>query len=240
MESPLRIQSRASVETAKPEPARTPERLALRPLTGWEEEYLERHHDDANTARMCNEVLARCLVPPGEDYGDRRLAIRELLVAERDRELVALRRMSLGNEVKARIDCPECGQTNDAEFSLDTLPLDFDAPERRLSFKLAEVGEVVVRLPTAGDQEDLLDAGLEGEAERRTHLIARCLERYGDRSGPFDAAFCRSLPVRERTAIEKEIELSLPALELEMAVRCSYCGASIAAPFDVPNFFFSN
>ena len=40
----------------------------LRPLTGYEEEFLEQHQHDANTARLCNEVLARCLVPPGADH----------------------------------------------------------------------------------------------------------------------------------------------------------------------------
>lgn len=240
MESPLRTHSRAPVEPPAGQPRRPSGRLKLRALTGWEEEYIEQHQDEANTAGMCNEVLARCLVAPGEDPGQLREAIRELLVAERDRELVALRLLSLGPGVKAQIVCPKCGQTSEAEFSLDVLPLDFEPPPRQVAVEMEGVGEVVVRLPTAGDQEDLLDAGLQGEAERRTHLIARCLQRYGHLSGPFDVDFCRSLPVRERTAIEGAIERSLPDLDLEMDVECSYCGASIAAPFDVSSFFFSN
>jgi hypothetical protein len=218
----------------------TRERSDLRGLTGWDEEYVERHQADSNTAHLCNEILARCLVAPGEDPAAARATVRELLVAERDRELVALRRLSLGPDVSARIPCPACGETSEADFSLDVLPLDFEPPPRRLRVALEDVGEVLVRLPTAGDQEDLIDAGLEGEAERRSWLLARCLERYGDRREGLDLDFARGLPVKERAAIEAAIEAALPDLDLEMAVQCSHCGAPIVAPFDVPVFFFSS
>ncbi len=213
---------------------------AARPLTGWDEEYLERHQAEPNTARLCNEVLALCLVAPGEDPAGARQTVRDLLVAERDRELVALRRMSLGPDVSARVPCPACGEVSEADFSLDVLPLDFEPPPRQLSVELPDVGEVVLRLPTAGDQEDLIDTGLEGEAEKRSWLLARCLERYGDRREGFDLDFARGLPVRARKALESAIEDSLPDLDLEMAVECSHCKAPIVAPFDVPVFFFSS
>jgi hypothetical protein len=215
-------------------------RLPLRGLSGWEEEYIERHQAEANTARLCNEVLARCLVAPGEDPAGARETVRELLVAERDRELIALRRLSLGPDVSARVPCSTCGEISEADFSLDVLPLDFELPPRQLSVEVADAGEVLLRLPTAGDQEDLIDAGLEGEAEQRSWLLARCLERYGDRADGFDLDFTRGLPVSTRTALESAIEDCLPDLDLEMAVECSHCGAAIVAPFDVPVFFFSN
>jgi endogenous inhibitor of DNA gyrase (YacG/DUF329 family) len=226
----------AAAEPASPPPAR----LQLRELSGWEEEYVERHQAEPNTARLCNEILARCLVTPGADPVGARQTVRELLVAERDRELVALRRMSVGPDVSARVDCPACGEVSQADFSLDVLPLVFELPPRRLSVELPGARDVLLRLPTAGDQEDLTDAGLEGEAERRSWLLARCLERYGDGREGYDIDFARGLPVRARAALESAIEESLPELDLEMAVECSHCQAPIVAPFDVPVFFFSS
>ncbi|MDX6511431.1 MAG: hypothetical protein QOE36_935 [Gaiellaceae bacterium] len=221
-------------------PSPPPARLQLRQLTGWEEEYLERHQAEPNTARLCNEVLARCLVAPGDDSTEARQTVRDLLVAERDRELVALRRLSLGPDISARVPCPACGEVSEADFSLDVLPLDFELPPRSLSVELPDVGEVLLRLPTAGDQEDLFDAEPEGEAERRSWLLARCLKQYGDRREGFDVDFARGLPMRERTVLESAIEDCLPDLDLEMAVECSHCGEPIVAPFDVPVFFFSS
>ena len=238
IDSPLRSPAPDAEPAAADAP--TPPRLQLRELSGWEEEYLERHQAEPNTARLCNEVLARCLVASGEDPAEARQTVRDLLVAERDRELVALRRLSLGPDISARVPCPACGEVSEADFSLDVLPLDFQVPPRRLRVELPDVGEALLRLPTAGDQEDLLDAGLQGEAEQRTWLLARCLERYGDLREGFDLGFARGLPVRSRAALESAIEECLPELDLEMAVECSHCGAAIVAPFDVPVFFFSN
>lgn len=238
IDSPLRAPERDVADGAAQEPQ--PVRLDLRPLTGWEEEYVERHQGEPNTARLCNEILARCLVPPGADTTAARERVRGLLVAERDRELVALRRLSLGPGVSAHVTCPSCGETAEADFSLDELPLDFEPPPGRLSVALPDVGEAVLRLPTAGDQEDLLEAGVEGDAERRSWLLARCLERYGDRRDGLDLEFTRGLSVGVRAALEGAIEEALPDLELEMTVECPRCGTPIAAPFDVPVFFFSS
>lgn len=239
VDSPLRSSApdaEGSAVAAGPAPAR----LRLRGLSGWEEEHVERHQADPNTARLCNEILARCLVAPGEDPGPGRQTVRDLLVAERDRELVALRRLSLGPEISAQVPCPACGETSEADFSLDVLPLDFEVPPRQLSVELPDVGEVLLRLPTAGDQEDLLDAALESEAEQRSWLLGRCLQRYGDRREEFDLEFARGLPVRTRKALESAIEERLPDLDLQMAVECSHCGEPIVAPFDVHVFFFSS
>src|SRR6266545_7065824 len=146
IESPLRASTPTPGEAApSPEAAR----LELRPLTGWEEEYVERHQAKPNTARLCNEILARCLVPPGEALEQARATVRDLLVAERDRELVALRRISLGPDVSARVPCSACSEISEAEFSLDVLPLDFAPPPPQVVVDLPDVGEVRLRLPTA-------------------------------------------------------------------------------------------
>jgi hypothetical protein len=223
---------------AQPAPAAAAEGLPLRELTGWEEEYLERHQHEANTARTCNEVLARCCVPPGvEPEAEVRDRVRALLVAERDRELVRLRRLSLGPAVEARVDCPECRETNDATFSLDDLDLDPTLPGRRTGLSV-EGEQLTLTLPTAGDQEDLLDTDLDSQAERRTWLLGRCLRTPdGAQLGP---AAARALPVRRRAALEHAVDDQLPTLDLEMAVSCAHCGAEFAAPFDVGVFFFRN
>src|SRR6266536_63985 len=127
--------SSAAVPTAD-EPAR----LRLRELTGWEEEYVEQHADDANTARLCNEILARCLVAPGEPLDAARATIRSLLVSERDRELVELRRVSLGADVNAQVLCPACDEMSEVDFSLDVLPLGFESPPRQLEVDVDGVG----------------------------------------------------------------------------------------------------
>jgi len=81
--SPLRAAAPGAEPVAEAAAPRAQPRLPLRGLTGWEEEYVERHQAEPNTARLCNEILARCLVAPGEDAAAARAAVRELLVAVR-------------------------------------------------------------------------------------------------------------------------------------------------------------
>jgi len=219
------------------------EELPLRELTGWEEEYLEQHQHDANTAAVCNEVLAMCIVPSGEQTSpEARDRVGALLVAERDRELVRLRRLSLGPSVEAQVVCPSCGGVNEASFSLDDLDVDFAVPARRLRVPLGDdgttAGVVEVVLPTAADQAALLDAGVESPAERRTWLLGQCV--LDSDGAPIGATAARDLSLRQRAVIEQEIEAAAPALDLEMALECVTCGGRFTAPFDIASFFFRN
>ena len=221
--------------------APTPPRLPLRALTGWEEEYVERHSTDANTARLCNEVLARCLVAPGEEPGEARQTVRELLVAERDRELVALRRLSLGPEVSARVPCPACGEISEADFSLDVLPLDFEPPPRRLTRRAAGCrrGACCACRPPATRRTCSTPAW-----RARPSGAAGCWRAASSATGAAPKAStstsragCRCARGRRSSRRSRN---ALPELDLEMAVECSHCGAAIVAPFDVPVFFFSS
>ncbi len=224
---------RAPVMTGNPPP------LPLRAMTGWEEEFVENYLDTSNTSCLCNELLARCLVAPGADWTSAIEVVRGLLVAERDRALVALRRISLGPEISAIVCCPACQADNQTDFSLDNLPLDFPVPGSSLEVTLADGTRVGLRLPTAGDQEELLDADVQGTAERRTWLLGRLIERFGDhRREGLDADFARGLPVATRRELEAAIERTLPDFALRTALTCQTCGHGFNAPFDVPAFFF--
>jgi endogenous inhibitor of DNA gyrase (YacG/DUF329 family) len=214
--------------------------LRLRPLTGWEEEYLEQHQYDVNTARLCNEVLARCLVEPGTDHTAALARVRGLLVAERDRALIDLRRISLGPQVSAQVDCPGCGQPSNVRFSLDALAVDVPAVQHVVGADVPGAGPAQLRLPTAGDQEDLLDAAPDGEAAGLSWMLGRCLLLPGDGPDVREAGLdvVRGLPIQVRRQLQSTIEDALPQLDLEMTLECPHCGTPTATPFDVQSFFF--
>ncbi len=212
-------------------------RLAPRPMTGHEEEFVERRRNEPNTARLCNELLARCLVPVGADATQALARVRSLQVAQRDVALLELRRISLGDQVLTAVACPACGRTVEVDFRLSQLPLpDTTAPEL-LDVSLEEGRQARLRLPTVGDQEELLDAALETEAQKRTWLLSRLLLRYGDAQGPFSEEFTRALPTSVRSALERALEQALPDFDLSMGVTCQDCGHAFSAPFDVAAFF---
>jgi hypothetical protein len=209
----------------------------LRPISGFEEELIAARADQRNTAALCNEVLARCLVPPGADPARASAEIDALSVAERDQALVALRRRSFGDRVQCEVTCPACQAVNEVDFDLAALPVP-GAPERR-SVQVERDGlRAAARLPTAADQAALIGGGGTA-AERRTALLARVLERLGDEHGPFDADAVRGLPSAVRLAIEEALEAEMPDLDLAMEVSCAACGAGFSAPLELVDFFFS-
>jgi len=234
-EAPTRRAARAE------EPSAPGLGLEVRAMTGYEEEVVERRRGDANTAALCNELVARCLVAPGADHAAAYERVRALLVAERDVALIALRRASFGDLVELEIACPACQQTNEIDFPLGSLPVSLGSSPgsrpRAIEAVLSDGTRVAMLLPTAGDQEDLLDADLETASERRTFLLGRAIERFGDRSGPFDFEFARALSVSTRSALEEALDAAIPDLDLSMAVTCTACDRAFSAPFDVASFF---
>ena len=229
---------RREVVSAPPAPRRAP--IVVRALTGYEEELIEEHGRDANTAALCNEILARCMVAPGADASAARTRVRQLLVAERDRALVDLRVRSLGPTVSSVATCPSCGRSNEVSFSLQDLPMDFAVPAVPVAVQLDDGGSAELRLPTAGDQEDLLGEGIEGASERRSWLLGRILVRYAGAEGPFDMDFARALPLVARRQLEAAVEAALPDLDFRMSTTCAHCGTGFAAPFDIPAFFLGS
>jgi hypothetical protein len=151
--------------------------------------------------------------------------------------LIRLRRRSLGDQVEMEVDCPACGTSNDARFALDALPLpDHQVPER-LHVTLVDGAEAELRLPTAGDQEMLLDAGIDTDSRRRTWLLARCITLLGNQEGPLDEDAARALAVADRRALEQALESVLPTLDLGLKLTCCQCEHAFSTPFHVSAFF---
>jgi hypothetical protein len=234
MENPFRG---VSAPGAVPNPSARSTKVELRGMTGFEEEVAERRRNDANTAALCNEIVARCMTSPGEDFRAAMQQVRSMLIARRDEALITIRRLSLGDVVSTIVICPHCKKQNDVEFPLSSLPVEIAEPPDRVDVKLDDGTHVSMRLPTAGDQEELLNEKLESESERRTWLLARVILSFGDEGGPFEMDFARSLPIGARRKLEAALEKVVPDLDLTMAINCAECGQPFKSAFDVAAFF---
>ena len=233
---PMRANSRPNSRQGGPEGGAA--RLSLRPLTGYEEELIAEQRSATNTARLCNEILARCTASPGEEPSDeQRFRVASLLTAERDLELLRLRRMSLGDHVETEVSCPACGQASEVSYSLDDLPTDLPPTPRQITVEVEEDCTATMRLPTAGDQADLIDDSAATEAELRSLLLGRVLIRYGDVESGFDLHFARSLSIPVRALLDRALDKVVPSLDLTMGITCSACRHEFTSPFDVTSFF---
>lgn len=226
-----------------PAPAST---SALRAMTGYEEEALERLGAEANVARVSNEILARCYVAPGESWAESLVRVHQMTVLERDAALVELRILSLGDTVEHEVACPHCDAKNVASFRLSELPIAQLArasngavsPPAELEVALPSGGTASVCLPSAKDQEELFEARLGSAAARKSFLIARVVTRLRAEAGPLSYEAAHALPSTDRDAIERALNVALVELDLSMAADCVSCAQRFEHPFDVARFFF--
>jgi hypothetical protein len=202
---------------------RTVHTAVLRPLLGREEEWLAQSSHTPSAANV-TRLLRSCLVSlDGEPVST--ALVRRLLVGDRDYLMLQLRRLSLGDQVNAVLACPACGERMDVSFRAGETPVERQ-PQTAAAYELAAGGRVIrFRLPTGGDQEDLLGIEVEQAAET---LLDRCVLDCGG----------RPLSAEERAAIVEEMERRAPRVELELDLVCPECSHSFVAPFDLTTFFF--
>jgi hypothetical protein len=201
----------------------------LRPLSGHEEEWLARH-PRVPSAVAVTYLLSACLLRL-DDQPVHRAQVGRLLVGDRDYLMLHLRRLTLGDTIRAVLTCQACTAKMDVDFQAADVPIEY-RPQTAASYTLdlatgAGPGRTVrFRLPTGADQEAVL--GLAGEQAVEA-LLARCLLDEGG------AALLHS----EQNVVIEAMEKLAPQLELELELVCPECGHTFMTLFDTTLFFLS-
>lgn len=182
----------------------------LRPWSGVDEDYVRTTRGD-NASAVCNGLLTRC-------FGDA-AEIGALAVHDRDLALVALRWATLGPRLPVEITCASCGAEHDVTIDLDRLQRPPEAPSQIV------VGELVVRLPTAADQQRVVEAGDADSEARRLRVLACIVDVPGD-----------ALSGARRDEIESALESAIPDIDLELVLDCPACGGAIEATIELAQF----
>ncbi|MGK5114711.1 MULTISPECIES: hypothetical protein [unclassified Geodermatophilus] len=217
--------------------------VALRPLTGHEEELLA-GGDGGNPPALVTAVLGRCLTRLGEMAPVPTDVVRRLLVGDRDYLLLQLRQLTFGDEVRATLVCPweACGEQVAIEFAVSDVPVHgspLPAPDYtvRLSSEADDArSEIRFRLPNGADQEAVAPWAEHNEAAALTALLRRCVLGADPPSEDCVAA----LSPRARAELEAEMERLAPRVERTMTTSCVECGRPFTVPFDLHRFFFGD
>jgi hypothetical protein len=201
----------------------------LRPLCGREEEWLARH-PRAPSAVAVTHLLSGCLLRL-DDQPAHRDQVRRLLVGDRDYLMLHLRRISLGETIRAVLPCPACPAKMDVDFRAADVPVE-SRPQTASSYSLDLVTgagphrTARFRLPTGADQEAVLGLADEQAVEA---LLARCL---------LDEGGAALLP-SEQSAVIEAMDRLAPQLELELELVCPECSHTFVTLFDTTLFFLS-
>jgi len=205
--------------------------VGLRPLTGRDEEFLLESDSAAPMVVRVTELLTRCIQYMAGREAVSRDAVAALVAGDREALLWQLRRLTLGEQVQATLQCPaeNCGKPMDLSLSIDALLQDA-YPDAQAEYECERQGLTIrFRLPTGLDLEAVCGEWDRGQAV--TRLLHRCVTGVYDGDTPLEKWSAEWL-----LDIPDHMEALDPQAELRLEVACPECGERFPAMLDAASY----
>lgn len=207
----------------------------VRELNGEDEEALARL---TTPGKVLVTILERAVVDVGGTRPDRKV-LDAMLSGDRDMLLLAIRRVTFGDEITYTGPCDMCGESS--EFVID---LGRDVPVRRLedqsdrTFSIScRAGDVVVSLPTGYTQRELMQASDKTMAEINTMLLAGCVASINGMPS-MGTSTVKRMGISDRERITREIGDRVPGPRLnEVKKECAKCGGEATVQLSLASLF---
>lgn len=219
------------------------------PMAGIVRKTISRKDIREDFAKVVETVLRMCVkrVGPHSTSGDRTL--RDLPMGDRDFLLMEIRRVSMGDTLRALVTCEACKQKIQVTFNLDEIGVvrlgagDYEIHDNRLCFRVRSVTppvDALCRFPIGADQDGMIQAMDRNPTEAQYRLFAACLVEWNGQKGPFPPDFFDQKPVRVIDELTRQFVSRKPGPAFEQLVPCpgSGCGADIEFSFEGSDFFF--
>lgn len=207
----------------------------VKELNGADEEAISRA---GSLARSLEVILQRGVVSVGgEPVG--KSTLDDMLSADRDALLLAIRRITFGDTVEYRALCT-CGveQTFTIDLVADIPIVELDNPihDREWSVKIKS-GTVVLALPNGVTQKKLIEATDKTTAELSTVLLSGCVQSINGKIS-INSSMVLNLGMLEREKLIEEIVAHNPGPRLgEVKKTCEACGEPIETPLSLVALF---
>jgi hypothetical protein len=211
----------------------------VRELNGEDEEALARGGNSSSFIRYFNTILSRAVVGI-EDIEPDHAVLQGLLMGDRMMLLLAIRRVTYGDDVEMSLTCPKCN----AEFDV-AIELDKDVEIREMEDPMKRTHEVplrkehvaTVRFINGADQEAALGDGKRTVAEQNTILLSRCITHLDGKPVIGDDLILR-MGLQDRKTVLQFLTDSQPGPLLEeVSVPCSVCGEVSPLPLSIEDLF---
>lgn len=210
----------------------------VRELTGADEEAIVKISEPGKALMT---ILEKATVSVGGKPADKE-TLSMLLAGDREALLLAIRRVTFGNEVELEAVCSRCPELQtfivDLEKDVEIKALEDKINDRRFTLDL-KVGRVKVALPTGDTQNKLVNASNKNAAELDTLLLSNCVLEIND-VPVLGQAQIRNLGIKDRRTILEEIAKRNPGpLLSEVKKACKTCGQEVELPLTLADLFRS-
>jgi hypothetical protein len=208
----------------------------IRELNGADEEALAKA---ASPGAALNLALTRGLVKLG-GVTPTSTDLDTLISGDRDAILLAIRRITFGDQATFNAYCQTCNReqevTVDLEKDIPVHELDNPIADRLFSVTV-KAGDVELGLPNGITQRKLIDAPDKSMAELVTILLSGCIQSINDEPS-MGKSTALSMSIGDRETLVKEISDRTPGPRLVGVVKaCEACGSDIKLPLSLANLF---
>jgi len=207
----------------------------VRELNGEDEEAISR---SGSLGKSLSTILQRGLVSIGGEPVDK-YALDEILAADRDAIMLAIRRITFGDEVEYRIIC-NCGANTLTTINLieDVIIKELNNPiQDRTWTSNTKLGEVIISLPTGVTQKLLIESTDKTTAELSTILLSGCIQSINGNVITGSSSILK-LGMKDRENLIQEIMEKNPGPRLgEVKKACEACGEDVETPLSLVALF---
>jgi hypothetical protein len=212
----------------------------VRELTGADEEALQKPEVMKNFGRFTQVLLQRGVTRVGTYDNPGKDVLGNLLIGDRDMLMLAIRRVTYGDTLEMKVNCPACGEELNVEHDLakDVPIKKMDDPrERMFTMELRDGRKVTCSLAVGSDQEAILSIGQNKSlAEITSMLLARCVKWEDGRSLGLDGV--RNMGALDRRNLAEEITGRQPGPQYStIDLDCAACGKDFPMVVDVQDLF---
>jgi len=207
----------------------------VKELNGSDEEAISRA---GSLSKSLTTILQRGTLTIGGEPVEKN-TLDDMLSADRDALLLAIRKVTFGNNVEYRTVC-SCGVEQYVDIDLTT-----DVPLNELSNPIEDrqwsvetkAGTVILTLPTGITQKRLIEATDKTTAELGTILLTGCVASING-TVSIGSASVLKLGMADREKLIEEIVSHNPGPRLgEVTKTCEACGESIETPLSLVALF---
>lgn len=186
------------------------------------------------SGRALDELIKACLIIPVDTD--------TLLAADRNAIAVAIRISGYGSEYSAEIECPNCSEVYEQDFSMNNLPIKeleksdvIKEGENQFQCTLPRTGfDVTFRLSTGADESALIKSAKTKKrlgmtrGDAMTQRLLQTIVSVQSSKGATDKKaeikrFLGQMPAADGLALREAVRLVEPKLELKQRVVCRYC-----------------
>ena len=215
----------------------------------------------AMTARDEDILTSRALIKKGtvishllrSCMNDKSINPNDLLLADRNALMVALRITGYGADYAVEVSCPQCNEKEQNEFDLQELPIKWleltpDAPGENLFSMDLPVSKkrIQFRFLTGRDEEELSRDAEQRKKKLKTsfdNLITSQLARLivsvdGKQERMYISKFIANMSVRDSRVLRKYIEDHQPGIDMQSNFTCGNCGESSEVEVPIGTTFF--